>query len=637
MQVLELVLYGHNGEKRTLPFSLGKMNIITGKSKSGKSAVGDIIEYCLGGSKCNVADGVVRDSVAWYGLLLQFDDTRIFVARKNPDPGAQSTSLCYYDVGNELQSPEHADFQINTNVDGIEKLLSEHLGITENEHIPEDNESRRALQANIRHALFYCFQSQDEIAARSTLFHRQAEDSFITQAIKDTLPFFLGAVNDEVISLATERRTLERELRILQRKESENAAIVGVGTERAVALLSEAIAVGLIGDASAVDKNSFDDVRDALESIELMTERVPEGSMDRLSTLQLMLSEKEQELSELQAHIYDVKSYMADASGYNDELTHQKVRLESIGLFEKLSFETGVCPLCSGVLDPEPPGVEMLKKSIETLDRSIATVEKERPQLRRHLDKQEEVAQKLKDEIRILQAEISGVYEQIDDARKIRNLNDRRAKVYGRISYWLESADNISTDFNNENRIEEIKSRIKEIDNALDNETVKDRTDSALSIISKYMTEWAKDLDMEYAESPYRLDLGRATVVCDRLRPVVLREMGSASNWLGAHLITMFALHRYFIEGERPVPGFLFLDQPSQVYFPEGSVNDEDMDIQAVTETYEFINRRIQESDGKMQVIIVDHAKLDTEVFRNATIEDWRDQNNNLIPVEWYS
>ena len=55
MQIRELVLYGRNGKVRHLPFSLGTVNIITGKSKSGKSAVGDIIDYCMGGSSCNIA------------------------------------------------------------------------------------------------------------------------------------------------------------------------------------------------------------------------------------------------------------------------------------------------------------------------------------------------------------------------------------------------------------------------------------------------------------------------------------------------------------------------------------------------------------------------------------------------------
>ena len=41
--------------------------------------------------------------------------------------------------------------------------------------MPEDDESRDPLEANIRHALFCCFQSQDEVTARNYLFHRQSE------------------------------------------------------------------------------------------------------------------------------------------------------------------------------------------------------------------------------------------------------------------------------------------------------------------------------------------------------------------------------------------------------------------------------------------------------------------------------
>ena len=157
MQILELVLYGKNGQKRTLSFNPGKVNIIPGESKAGKSAVGDIIEYCMGGSSCNIAVGVVRDNVAWYGLLLQFNTNRIFVARKNPDPGRQSTSFCYYELGTDIRSPEKADFSSNTNVEGIEKLLTKQIGISENIHMPEDDESRDPLEANIRHALFFFF------------------------------------------------------------------------------------------------------------------------------------------------------------------------------------------------------------------------------------------------------------------------------------------------------------------------------------------------------------------------------------------------------------------------------------------------------------------------------------------------
>jgi len=81
MQILELVIYSYDGRRRQITFNLGSVNIITGKSKSGKSVVGDIIDYCLGGRDCNIADGIVRENVSWFGLLLQFDNERVFVAK----------------------------------------------------------------------------------------------------------------------------------------------------------------------------------------------------------------------------------------------------------------------------------------------------------------------------------------------------------------------------------------------------------------------------------------------------------------------------------------------------------------------------------------------------------------------------
>lgn len=636
MQILELVLYGKNGKKRTLPFNLGKVNIIPGESKAGKSAVGDIIEYCMGGSSCNIAVGIVRDNVAWYGLLLQFDTNRVFVARKNPDPGRQSTSYCYYEVGTDIGSPETADFTSNTNTEGIEELLTKQIGISENIHMPEEDESREPLEANIRHALFCCFQSQDEVAARNHLFHRQSEGLPITNAIRDTMPYFLGAVDEDAILLATERRAKDRELRILTRQVAEAESITGSGSEKAVALLVEAEAVGLFHSAEDLDKGNFDVLYSTLKDIKLVTQRVPSSSMDRLSTLQTQLREKENELVELQDSISEAHTYLADASGFCGELVHQKVRLESIGLFEKLDFNPGKCPLCSGVLDPEPPGVAKLRESIRALDQSINRVEKERPQLRRFIDQQEKKIGALKNEIAVIKAEIEGTYTQMEDTNRIRDLNDRRAKVFGRISYWLENVELADDTAEAKRRIHELEERIAEIDTILSNDSVKDRVSSALSVIQNYMTAWAQELDMEYSGSPYRLDMGKVTAVVDHGRPIPLREMGSAANWLGSHLITMFGLHKYFTSNNRPVPSFLFLDQPSQVYFPEGSTADKDMDVQAVKKIFGFIRKRVAELDGKMQVIVVDHAKLEDDDFTAETIEDWKYTGNKLVPADWY-
>ena len=136
--------------------------------------------------------------------------------------------------------------------------------------------------------------------------------------------------------------------------------------------------------------------------------------------------------------------------------------------------------------------------------------------------------------------------------------------------------------------------------------------------INIYNWEIQELLELEHSNYPYRYDQNKATVVIDKDRPVLLSQLGSGSNWVGVHLITYMAFHKQFIANNRPVPRFLFLDQPSQVYF---SASPDDIDIQAVAKIYQFLAGRIEEQQGALQAIVVDHADLDEKYFKDNIVE----------------
>src|ERR1700686_157394 len=73
-------LYSHDSRRRDLLFDLNAVNIITGPSGSGKSAICEIIDYCLGSTQCHVP-GVVRDASSWVGIMLSNGATEIVLAR----------------------------------------------------------------------------------------------------------------------------------------------------------------------------------------------------------------------------------------------------------------------------------------------------------------------------------------------------------------------------------------------------------------------------------------------------------------------------------------------------------------------------------------------------------------------------
>ena len=152
------------------------------------------------------------------------------------------------------------------------------------------------------------------------------------------------------------------------------------------------------------------------------------------------------------------------------------------------------------------------------------------------------------------------------------------------------------------------------------------------------MTNWAADsLNLEHGRYPYRYDPKNVTVIVDKERPVPLQQMGSGSNWVGVHLITYVAFQKLFMENNRPVPRFIFLDQPSQVYFPSGDGNDKDIDMEEVAKLYKFLNDQVEALNHGIQIIVVDHAQLQEDAFKNNLIENWWSDENNLVPLDWYN
>jgi hypothetical protein len=116
--------------------------------------------------------------------------------------------------------------------------------------------------------------------------------------------------------------------------------------------------------------------------------------------------------------------------------------------------------------------------------------------------------------------------------------------------------------------------------------------------------------------------------------------MGSGENWVGYHVLTYLALHWWFRDRNRPVPGFVFFDQPSQAHYPaerdqDGTLdplNDEDRT--AVYALFKLMDDACAEIGTGFQLIVLDHAHMDEPWFESAIVEEWR-QDSALIPAEW--
>jgi hypothetical protein len=642
-QISAIYLYGNNnGQVRELGFALGALNIITGRSQRGKSSIINIIDYCLGSSSFSVPAGVIREHVKAYGLRITGAGGEALLVRPRPDPGKANSTRFHISVG-QLQAgpPDYASLDFNSTLNGARDFLNRFTGIDENLHVPATG-TRDPLAATIRHSLFYVFQAQDEIASRSVLFHSQA-DEFRPQAIRDTLPYFLGAQDHDFVAKRNRLAELRRELRMLDRQAEERQAI-NAASGQARALAEEAIDVGLL-ERRSIEQYDQQQLIDALrEALDLPFES--DQNAPDTDEYDELLSERERlrsRFSWLRSEVYALRQTRLEREQYSVEVAEQRARLQSINLLKlQAGPDIDACPLCESTLSRPVAGVTDLQRSLRSLEGEISAVRSTEPEIQ-VLERQfGEQLQGIREALRANQAEIDAIVATRSQISGAREDAVRSAVVRGRIGLYLDSQSYLAIPEIALDRRATLVSEVRELEDAIDSSNMQDRLESIVSLVGQSLEVKARSIGLEHSQSPLRLDIRRLTLVADTPSgPVTLTQIGSGENWLGYHVCLFAALHEWFVEQSRPVPRFLILDQPSQVYFPPDVTPDdvelEDDDRRSLGRILAVVLDLIEDLAPGLQVLIMDHADLDEEWFQKAVVQRWRGVGDEdaLIPSAW--
>jgi len=630
-----IVIYSHTGAQRIVPFRSHGLNIITGKSKTGKSAIIDIVDYCLGRGSFNVAEGAIRKKVAWFGLHIAKGSDEVFIARDNPGPGASTGSKVYFQRGNVDVYPTLETISKNTTESSLKEFVTRFTGIAENEHRPLTG-TRRPLEANISHALWLCFQKQNTIASQDQLFHRMNEQ-FLPQDLKDTLPYFLGAVDESHFLLMGELDELQRRLKLLEATESKQLQTIEVSRSRVTRVLNEGKKVGLVGqDYQAVDDTVF-----------RYLATVAEFPMDEAGlisdfgeTIQRLRGEQstlQNRLGDLNQDIRAARSFLSDQTDFSREATEQRARLKSIELFKSEVASPHQCPFCESELRTPIPKVDEVRQSLREVSEQLEGVYRDSPHIQRHITELEATILRTSDDLRLVQRELQKSVMENEAAKARQDQMLARGKFLGRLSEFLESVSPQADDDGVASQIAELRGLIAGIRSRTANlapaifirigDIATIGVETILSFISEKMTEYSKNLDLEHSGSSLRLDLKKLTVVANTVDgPIPLNRMGSGENWVGYHVLSHLALHWWLRMKERPVPAFLIFDQPTQAYYPpdstEGGLDQIEKDADRT------------EIQADFQLIVLDHAHLKDEWFESAIVAKWRD-NEALVPYDW--
>ena len=677
LRIKNIILYPQDKDlmPRFITFNLNKVNVITGYSKRGKSAIIPIIDYCLGSKECNIPIGLIREKVDKFALYLELDGYNVFIALDCPT-GAQTSDIMYfqridykdeYPCFNTNQWIQSAK-EFETNKEFIKHFFSNYVGLKDlSENSDSSQNNGFNAPASFRDMTAFEFQSQNIVANPTTMFYNtETYEHFMR--LKTLFPLVLGYKSYEILEIENRIEYLEKQLHSKQNKYDDIASRYNNWQQDVYQYYTAAIKYGLTKSKLDINTASVEDISNELKQI---IERTHEGDFwaqgaslqhnMQIDSFEQMRLEVARELDKYRTRLAQINRYEQLKHDYHESVMLKELEtLAPIDWFLKKEGENK-CPFCHSETDTAVLQLLELKEEKDKLtklsnsSRSFhADFTKEKNNLRNKIESLENELHKIESNIKILA-----------DKNKEHYNNLRQAYVFvGKLDTIIEQIKMLSPSSELMSEINQLVAQIATERQQLTLLKKKFDKESCLAQVSKFIDKYIRFLPIE--------DGANKTVLLDpdtsaniRIKDNVthnisfLSKIGSGSNHMCYHIATMLGLHHYFLSLKKPkhnyVPSFLVIDQPSQVYYPESmsdykqqySDNDNryvqrSEDWENTRKIFETCSRFFENTEAQTQIIILEHAPNPTwEGIDNVNeAENWRgsrDENDYeaLIPQDW--
>lgn len=642
-QILKLVLWPRAGGKpRVVPFVPGMVNVITGASKTGKSAVIPIIDYCLASKQCAIPVGVIRKKCAWFGIVVDTPEGQKLLARKEPQE-QQSTGEMFILEAVEVEAPEVIE-QGNTNDGAVRTILDRLAGLTQLD-IEVDSDNGFKGRPSFRDMTSLIFQPQNIVANPNVLFYK-ADTTEHREKLKSVLPYVLGAITPRTIALRHEAEQVTRQLRKL---ESELRSLKAVSTRRVAEgriWLRQARELGLTSKDEVPEQWS-----DILAQLHDMAGQVRPAAAANLSgidnTLKALseLRTREEALaadaSTNRQRLMEIRRLREGSHEYAGALVVQRERLAlSSWMREELDKRHDAQVLFSSQTGASLDQLSLALSEVEGKLQAhpLATTSLDAEYLRQRIAVEGVLSElaAIRQEIRAYEANSDAAHEEI-------NRTASAERFLGGLQQLLRQFAEADGSSDLEAKVAELQQQLAKIQAEIQELSIQRRLDSILNEIQQITGSMTPFLNVEGSDAPVRLNTKELTVqISQDGRNDFLWEVGSGANWLAYHVAITLALQVYFVRHRpSPVPSLLVYDQPSQVYFPTVTSADKDVkltdqeDILAVRQIFKVMGDQVVAAEGRLQIIVLDHANKDVwgHLPGITLVEEWR--GKKLVPVDW--
>lgn len=651
-QIRSIVLWPRNPAfgPRRLRFDLGKVNVISGQSRTGKSAVIPIIDYCLGSSTCSIPVNTIRKHCEWFGVIVATDQGDKLLARREPGALRNTDDMFLMEAASITDIPQRIDK--NTTADAVKRLLNDLAGLANLDFTGGDEAAGFDGRPSFRDLAAFTFQPQNIVANPDVLFFKTNTYKH-REKLRKIFPYVLGAVTPALMAKQFELTRVRQELRIKERELKDVQQVSARWLADLTAKFSEAQELGLTPRPEQLPSRG--------QMIELLEEVVARTDLT-LSVSTATISDALQELSGLDDEERDVSRELTTLRHRLEEMNRMRVgvghydaaigfqrgRLQLSKWLGSHTDPTSDCPMCGSHTESAKHKLAALSARLEEVE-AEAGVDKEVPAAfdREFQRVNAEVAQTT-ERLRSVQIRKRALSGRSKEARDRQFAAKQADRFVGNLESALDLHRRLGSDSDLVDEVATLRTTVERLEAELRAQDVDSRKRRALQAVDTRAGRLLPFLDVENADDPISLEINDLTIkVRGADRDDYLSEIGSGSNWLSYHLAMLLALHQFYLAQENsPVPGFMVLDQPSQVYFPKRVVNradDEvqepsfrDEDVVAVHKAFEVMAKVVHQAQGKLQLIVLDHASRDVwgDIPGIVGLREWRD-GIKLVPMKW--
>lgn len=603
----KIILWLKNGKRREIKFLPNKVNVITGDSNTGKTAILEIIDYCFFASTSKISESMINENVDWYGLVFNINDKKYTIARKSLNRTSVSNDYYFSSIG---EIPESLESN-NTGV-AIKSLLESEFSIDSKVTIPYgSNIIKAGSKISLRYFLLFNTISGNIIENDSGIFFDKQDDSRYRDALPRIFDLAVGIETVENILKKEKKVELQKEITKLHRISKVVSDKSDTFKSEKENLIKKAKEFSLIPSSLDLD-SSIEALKKEIIDVELQ---------DNNNEFR---SEIERDYYLLERKIKNLNNFSSDYGAFKKNLISIEDSLKPIEFLKNKDSELIKTSIFEDLMDSytsELQKIKISRKNKTPIDKQVSDV----------IDSYEAKLALLRDKLAIL-PERAESFE--NDKTRYMFLGEIKAKL----NVFSDNEDSIIKKASTS--IEELEEKLSSIEIA-DTSDKKDLTIKlAEEIISEYIESTCKALE-NYASYKPVFEYKNKSLKLRKPKTSFIENVGSSSNHMFLHLFFSLAMQEIAFQNKSPyVAPYLVIDQPSRPYYGEDStserINIDHTDERKITEAFELLNNFVEtrkENESEFQMIIFEHVpkRIFNDMNNIHVVEEFRD-GNALIP-----